>query len=252
MASGSRDFALLGGTLYNGSCPERHENERSSAGSGRTCRRPARPGPRVAVAACDSGTEALEKKQNSAMLAAHWLSQAIAQLHGIPDKRERRTALRHKLVDIQARISEEMSSFSHPLDVKELVEAVEKAMAKASLIDKLFIFASLSNSPDPEELAREAAKAIGESPLASLFPTSHMDHEGKVVHRTEGRGRPGEANDAAIANQIAQAESIRRQIAVAGRIDPARQMIVSEHFLSDDGAFVGRQRTGTHLLVLTS
>jgi hypothetical protein len=178
--------------------------------------------------------EAMEKRPNSAMVAAHWLSQAIAQLHGIPDKKERRTALRHKLIDIQARVSEEMSSFSHPLDVRELVEAVEKGMAKASLIDKLFIFASLASSPDPEELASEAAKAIGQSPLASLFPTSHMDHEGKVVHRSEGGGRPGEANDSAVTNQIAQAESIRRQIAIAGRIDPARQMIVKEHFLSDD------------------
>ena len=55
--------------------------------------------------------EAMEKRPNSAMLAAHWLSQAIAQLHGIPEKKERRTALRHKLIDIQARVSEEMSSF---------------------------------------------------------------------------------------------------------------------------------------------
>lgn len=161
--------------------------------------------------------EAAQKGQKTAMVAAHWLSQAIAQLHGIPDKKERRTALRHKLIDIQARVPEEMSSFSHALDVKELVEGVEKGMAKASLIDKLFIFASLASSPDPEELARDAEKAISQSPLASLFPTSHMDHEGKVVHRTEGGGRPDEANNSAIVNQIAQAESIRRQIAVAGK-----------------------------------
>ncbi len=66
------------------------------------------------------------KKPNSAMLAAHRLSEAIAQLHGIPDKKERRDALRHKLIDIQARIPEEMSSFSNPLDVKELIEGSKR------------------------------------------------------------------------------------------------------------------------------
>jgi hypothetical protein len=47
---------------------------------------------------------------NSAMLAAHKLSAAIA--HGIPGKKDRRRELKHRLVDIQARIPEEMSAFS--------------------------------------------------------------------------------------------------------------------------------------------
>jgi hypothetical protein len=177
--------------------------------------------------------DAAAKKENSAMMAAHWLSAAIAQLHGIPGTKERRTELRHRLIDIQARIPEEMSSFSHALDLREIADRVEKAIGKATLIDKLFIFASLSGSPEPEELVRTAEETIRQHPLSSLFGTSHMDHEGKVIHRTEGSG-VGDPHSSAIANQIAQTEAIRRQIAAFGQIETARRSIMNEHALSDD------------------
>ncbi len=47
-------------------------------------------------------------KQPSAMLASHMMSNAVAQLHGVPAAKERRIALRHRLVDMQARIPDEM------------------------------------------------------------------------------------------------------------------------------------------------
>lgn len=177
--------------------------------------------------------DAAARKQNSAMVAAHWLSAAIAQLHGIPGKKERRTELRHKLIDIQARIPEEMSSFSHEIDLREIIEQTENAVRKGTLIEKLFAFASLSRSPEPEKLVRDAEESIRQHPLSSLFETSHMDHEGKVIHRTGGGG-VGDSNGAAIADQIARTEGIRRQLTAAGQIEPARMTIVTEHFLSDD------------------
>lgn len=51
-------------------------------------------------------------RQASAMLASHMMSGAIAQLHGVPAAKERRIALRHRLVDMQARIPDEMSVYS--------------------------------------------------------------------------------------------------------------------------------------------
>jgi hypothetical protein len=62
-----------------------------------------------------SDAEAALTKQGSALLASHLVSAAIAQLHGLPDRKERRIALRHRLIDIQARIPDEMSVFSHEL-----------------------------------------------------------------------------------------------------------------------------------------
>jgi len=171
---------------------------------------------------------------HSALVASHHLSAAIAELHGIPGKKERRTELRHRLIDVQAGISEEMSVFSREVDLREIVENVEKEIKKHGLLDKLLAFATLAHSPDPDDLVREAIASIREHPLASLLGASHLDREGKVVHRTEG-GLFGETgNDSVVRAQITQSEGIRRRLIAFGQIDPARRAIMDEHYLSDD------------------
>lgn len=175
-----------------------------------------------------------EGKQGSAMLASHFLSSAIAQLHGIPGKRDRRTALRHKLIDIQARVPEEMTVFSQEIDLRKIVEEVRAAASKGSLLDKLFMFAALASSPDPKSLASKAAEAIKEHPLSSLFGASHLDREGKVIHRTQGGGFGDGPDDPAICQQVAQAESLRRKLVASGQIEVARQAILGQHFISDE------------------
>lgn len=85
----------------------------------------------------------------SAMVASHHLSAAIAELHGIPGKKDRRTELRHRLIDTQARVSEEMSMFSQEMDLREIADQVEQGIIKLSLVDKLLFFADLVQSPEP-------------------------------------------------------------------------------------------------------
>lgn len=171
---------------------------------------------------------------HSALVASHHLSAAIAELHGIPGKKERRTELRHRLIDVQAGISEEMSVFSQEVDLREIVENVEKEIKKHGLLDKLVAFATLAHSPDPDDLVREAIASIREHPLASLLGASHLDREGKVIHRTEGDLFGETGNDSVVRAQITQSEGIRRRLIAFGQIDPARRAIMDEHYLSDD------------------
>lgn len=184
-----------------------------------------------------SDAEGALARQESAFIAAHNLSAAIAQLHGIPNKKDRRVELRHRLIDIQAQIPEEMHEFSQELDLTDIAEKVEKAVTRANLTDKLFMLAGIAHPPEPEQLVKDADEAIRKYPLSSLFGTSHLDHEGKVVHRTEGRNFGDSGNDSAIQSQIAQSESIRRQIVASGQIEPARRSVAEHHFLSDDVFF---------------
>jgi hypothetical protein len=175
-----------------------------------------------------------EAQRHSAMLASQFLSTAIAQLHGIPGKRERRTELRHRLIDIQAHLTEEMSVFSRELDLREIAEKVRAAVDKVNLLDKLFIFAALECSPDPQKLVDEAAELIRKTPLSSIFASSHHDREGKVIHRTPGTGFGDDASHPVIHERIAQNEEIRRKIVVSGKIEVARHTILQQHFISDD------------------
>ncbi|UPJ95040.1 DUF4209 domain-containing protein [Bradyrhizobium sp. 172] len=174
-------------------------------------------------------------RQPVAMMTSSMLANAIAELHGVPGKKDRRKELRHRLIDAQAGIGEEMSGFSIPFNLEDMARQIEQGVKRQpTLRDKLFVFAALENSPEPRELAEAASDSIREHPLASLFGTSHHDSEGKVVHRTAGAGFGDEGDASAIQHQIAQDERIRRQVAAAGKIETARQAIGADHFLSDD------------------
>lgn len=176
------------------------------------------------------------EKIASPMMASHLLGNAIAALHGIPSARARRTELRHKLVEVQANVGEEMGSFSQEIDLTELVESIQKKLKPLSVYDSLFVFAVLDQSPDPVKLRAEAIEQIRKHPLSSLFGSAHLDDEGKVIHRTGSAGF-GDPDGSVIAQQIAQSESIRRHISVSGQIEPARRTMTSGHYLSDDVFF---------------
>ncbi|MBB4367628.1 hypothetical protein GGD63_000397 [Bradyrhizobium sp. cir1] len=174
-------------------------------------------------------------RQPLAMMTSSMLANAISELHGVPGQKDKRKELKHRLVDAQAGIAEEMSGFSIPFNLEDMARQIDQGVKRQpTLRDKLFVFAALENSPDPVELAETASESIREHPLASLFGTSHHDSEGKVVHRTEGAGFGDGADTSAIQRQIAQDERIRRHVVAAGKIETARQAIGADHFLSDD------------------
>jgi hypothetical protein len=173
-------------------------------------------------------------QQPLAMLASSMLTEAIAELHGVPGKKDRRKEWRHRLVDVQAGIPEEMSPFRIPFDFEEIVKLVTQEMRqRPSLRDRLFVFALLDRSPDPAQLREAAMKSIREHPISSLLAATHHDSEGKVVHRSADAGFGDSENKSAIQRQIAGDEHIRRFVACR-KIDAARQVIATDHYLSDD------------------
>jgi hypothetical protein len=178
--------------------------------------------------------QALSVHKNSAMIASHDLSKAIAELHGVPGKRDRRTELRHLLIEVQSRISEEMSSFSHKMDMGDVIKQLEEVFKDRSLSDMFFTLAVLDPASSPEELTKEAEESIRRHPLASLFKASHHDSEGKVIHRTEGAGFGDSKRDSAVQREVAQSESIRRSFVVGSTFEVARRYIVGNYYLSED------------------
>ena len=168
-----------------------------------------------------------------ALMASQTLTEAIADLHGVPGKKDRRKELRHRLIDVQPGIADEMSGFTIPTDFEELARQVEQQMQHPTLRDKLFVFAALARSPDPAALVQEARDVIREHPLSSLFGSSHHDREGKVVHRSEGTGSGDSADASAVERQVAQGETIRRHV-VASATEIAREAIGRDHYIADD------------------
>jgi hypothetical protein len=116
-----------------------------------------------------------------------------------------------------------------------------------------------NRSPELIKLRDEARRSIAERPLSSLFGSTHYDHEGKPVHRTSGGGIANGDDAEAIQEQIAQAEKIRRSFVVAGVIEPVRQTIMLEHFMTESqiallcrhSIFIPNDREGLFVAGLT-
>jgi hypothetical protein len=173
------------------------------------------------------------QRHGAALHAAHLMMNAIAALHGSPVSKARRTELKHRLVDIQALIPEQMSTFKHRWELESVQEQVRTVLNKGSLLDKLFVFASLATSPDPNALVAQARESMQQHPLSSLFPTVYIDRDGLAVHRTAGAGLLNDPPDSAINREVAQAESIRRNL-VAATVEMARVTIMSQHFIPEE------------------
>jgi hypothetical protein len=186
-----------------------------------------------AAEAMATEAECILNRQGPAMLASHMMSNAIALLHGIPATKGRRIELRHRLVDIQSRVPEEMSVFSHKWEVAGVEVEIMEALGNSSLVVQLFVFAAVATSPEPTALIAEAEKSMRENPLSSLFAATHHDKEGKVVHRSAAAGLTGDPSESAVGRQIAQSESVRRNLTTA-IIDIARRTIMSRHFLPEE------------------
>jgi len=170
---------------------------------------------------------------HAATLASHELSNAIHQLHGIPGKRERRTELRHRLIDVQARVPEEMSVYRHEWDISAIAKEAEEAVAGASLLDSLFVFAGFAASPDPDALTEAAVNSIHQHPLQSLLAGIHYDKDGKVVHRSAAANWQDDPGASAVQREISQQESVRRNV-IGTAIEVARRNIMAQHFLSEE------------------
>ncbi len=108
--------------------------------------------------------------------------EAIGELHGVPGTKDRRKELRHRLVDVQAGIADEMSGFAILLTLRSWRDRSNCRCSILRCATSCLRFAALSRSPDPAVLEQEARDTIGEHPLSSLFGGSHHDREGKVVH----------------------------------------------------------------------
>ena len=173
-------------------------------------------------------------QEESALLKAHFLSNSIAALHGIPGKKGRRTALRHQLIDVQAKVAEELTTFSESIDLQKQASEVQRVLCDADFFDMLFLVADLGRSPEIAVLEEDAKRMMHAHPFSSMFGTAHLDREGKVTSRTAPGAFGDGADDSAVQHQIAQAERIRRQVVAHGRIEPALHAVLNRHHVSDD------------------
>ncbi|KAB2788554.1 hypothetical protein F9K97_05600 [Brucella anthropi] len=169
-------------------------------------------------------TLAMAPQTGSSSGAAHWYRQAIGELRHIRGTEERRDELRKELRELQEKSLDEMGSFETPVDLSDLVDQTTKDFEKFGMAEAFRQFAFLAFPPNSEQMKKEALSQ--ETGIAGLFSTTHLDSEGKVVGEVEGASMAGDPpSDAWVKSKLIQSLQVRAQIAINGRIEPARQVL---------------------------
>lgn len=190
------------------------------------------------MAIAEKSVEIAEAGTASSMYEANWLMTAIEELRKARGSaaKQRTEELRKRLRDVQENAHFEMGTHTYELNLTDLVNDSLNRVKNLSWGKVLGQVACLSQSPDPEKLKADAERTLSEHPLSSLFMTQKMDSEGKVVSKSPGMSE--NTKDVTLMDQIAQAESHRRQIMVSGQLNPVRYLIQSVTTITPDDFMV--------------
>ena len=172
-------------------------------------------------------------RQMNGMASASWLMDAINTFRRIPGTKERRKVLEAELRESQKDALDQMASFSHQVDLSDLVEATLADFEGLPLSIQLGLLADLARSTPMEDLKKEALEASQSSPLSSLFGTTRVDAEGKVIFRSPGGNLDGNEDEQALRHTICRNQGFYRQTMIAGQFEPVRRHIASAYALEE-------------------
>jgi hypothetical protein len=109
----------------------------------------------------------------------------------------------HKtLISWQEKSTGEMQTFSHEMDISQLVDAARKHMEGKTLPDAIFAIALGHPVIDCDELRKRVLKNAEQFPLTTLFAGSLLASDGRVVARKP----PGFTRDAEEREKFIEAE----------------------------------------------
>ena len=184
---------------------------------------------RCLVGAAESYVTIAEAAGGTGMVAASFFMDAIKALRRLPNTKQRRQELEKRLHRAQATVRDEMGVIPIPFDPTEHVKHAQRTVGGVSLAQAIGEFADFAPSPDPEDLREEARRQAEENLLSSLMPATVVDDDGKVVAQSPAYMAGGADEESALRHSIVRNEGLRRHTDVEGLIEPARQLIQSEH-----------------------
>lgn len=161
----------------------------------------------------------------SSAAAAHWYRQAIKAFKTIEGTGERREELRKELRVLQEKSLEEVSSFSTPVDLGDLIEETLREFDRLSLSEALKSMAFMSQ-PEVAQKLREIALTTQYGLTETIFSSSHLDDQGKVIAEVESAPlHGGQPSEEWIRSKIVQHVKIRIYIVLNSRLEPARSQL---------------------------
>lgn len=195
----------------------------------------------VALANCFE-READSRAAGSNMVANSFYENAIQAYRRIPTKHRDDYNVSERINEIRKKISVtgkeslgEMGLVRTPgVDLSDTIEASRSHVSgKQSVEEVLMFFAGLSSGPNYNSLRSSAQESMQDSLISSLFGSTQMSSDGRVVGKTPpmnlNAGEGDQDNEAVLNRQVQQHFEIENQLVVEGQILPALRQILMEH-----------------------
>lgn len=191
--------------------------------------------------------EADSRSSGSNMVANSFYENAIQAYRRIPIKNRNAYSVQEKIIAIRDKMAisgkaslEEMGMVTTPgIDLSAMTkQSIEHVSGKRNAEEALMYFTGLFSGPRYKDHIDSAKKRIQNGVFVSLFGSSHMSSDGRVIAKTPAvnlsAGEDDPANQAALHSHAQQQFSIEAQIVVEGKILPALRQLLMEHRITKD------------------
>jgi hypothetical protein len=180
----------------------------------------------------------------SHMVAASFYENAIQTYRTIPRTERTTHRVTERIAELRAHLNDtgekslgEMGLIRTPsVDITEIVERARKSVTGKSAQEALLAFANLHRGANAEELRRSALDKIRRHPLQSIFASTVMSRDGRVIAKRPAMSLGGELtedDEIVIRAEMIRDYGILVSIVAHGDIWPALEVLLLEHRLRE-------------------
>lgn len=176
--------------------------------------------------------------QKSAMQNSDTLMKAIEAYRKVPDAEKKRSELHSRLIQTQENIPDELHSYSTEVELTDYANEAIQRISGLELHDAMMGLIQMVKIISYDELKEQVRNHIQQFPMRYMIGATSINEMGKNVARIPSvlSSDKEEYNEALLMHMVQEAQ-YHRQINVNGYINPVRNKIIEEHFISDNDLF---------------
>lgn len=179
----------------------------------------------------------------SHMVAASFYESAIQKYRTIPKALREIYGVDNRILELRKEMNEagehslgEMGVVSSgAIDITDLIENSVKTVQGKTAIDALAALANVYQGARVERVREFSEKMIREHPLQSLFSSTHISQDGRVIaKRPSGNFGADDCNEATVFPEMVKHYTMELGIVIQGQIWPALEVVRQEHRLREN------------------
>lgn len=173
--------------------------------------------------------DVLEREGGGHAAAASLIQQAIEAFGRVGGTRERRAALHDKMLHHQKESAKEFKSYTHSLEISELVEEARGRVRGKTLRDALFELAICASSPRVTQLRERVEEHANKFFFLHFVSMRKLDEDGRVVGRRPGLYGDASESERALKAEMFKEAAIQQSVLAQGVVRPAIAQIKQDH-----------------------